>query len=264
MNIQDISSKLHSIIREAGKIVICAADTERAFDSKEGNANFVTKYDVAVQNFLIERIKELVPDAVFMAEEKENDEDVLNKEYCFIIDPIDGTTNFIHDYKHSSISVAMLSFGKTVIGAVYDPYLDELFCATSGGGAYLNGRPISDSNNPMELAVVEVGSCPYYTEKYAHKTFSLLHDMFFVTSDFRRSGSAALDLAYLACGRCDIFFEFLLSPWDFAAGQLIVSEAGGVVTRADGYATTLSEKCPVFASNGVLHDEFLKMTKKYI
>lgn len=255
--------KLITLIKEAGKIML-GASSEKEVVSKEGNANYVTKYDVCVQKFLIEGITQIYPNSVFMAEEKENDAGVLNEKCCFIIDPIDGTTNFIHDYRHSSISVAMLSHGKTVFGAVYDPYLDELFFAEAGGGAYLNGCPISVSKNPMELAVVEVGSCPYYKDKYADKTFSLMRDLFLVTSDFRRSGSAALDLAYLACGRCDIFFEFLLSPWDFAAGQLIVTEAGGVITTQNGSATTLSEKCPIFASNGILHRDLIKMAEKYL
>ena len=263
MNVSEISKSLISIIKEARKIML-GADSERSFDSKAGTANFVTAYDVAVQNFLIQKIKELLPEAVFMAEEKENDKAVLNEKYCFIIDPIDGTTNFIHDYKRSSISVAMVSKGETVIGAVYDPYLDELFFAEKGKGAYLNGKAIHVSKNPMELSVVLIGSCPYYKEKLADKTFSLTKELFFKTSDFRRSGSAAIDLASIACGRCDIFFEFQLSPWDFAAGELLVTEAGGTVTKADGSKTNLEAPCPIFASNGIMHGELIEMAKGYI
>jgi len=263
MNVSEISKSLISIIKEAGKIML-GADADRRFDSKAGTANFVTAYDVAVQIFLIQKIKELLPEAVFMAEEKENDTAVLNEKYCFIIDPIDGTTNFIHDYKHSSISIAMLSHGETVIGMVYDPYLDELFFAEKGKGAYLNGKAIHVSKNPMELSVVLIGSCPYYKEKLADKTLALTKELFFKTSDFRRSGSAALDLASVACGRCDIFFEFQLSPWDFAAGELLVTEAGGVVTKADGSKTNLEAPCPIFASNGIVHGELIEMAKKYI
>lgn len=263
MNVSNITNSLTKIIRDAGKIML-GANKNRDFDSKAGTANFVTAYDVAVQDFLIKSIKDILPEAVFMAEEKENDTAVLFEKYCFIIDPIDGTTNFIHDYRHSSISVAMLCGGETVLGMVYDPYLDELFTAEKGKGAYLNGEAIRVSKNPMELAVVQIGSCPYYKDEFADKTFALTKELFFKASDFRRSGSAALDLAYLASGRCDIFFEFRLSPWDFAAGELLVTEAGGIVTKSDGTKTARAAPCPIFASNGIVHEELIEMAKGYI
>ena len=137
-----ISETLIPLMRQAGKIMLEAHDieSENSISEKGDAANLVTIYDVAVQNFLLTEIKKAIPDAYFIAEEKENDPDVLNREYCFIIDPIDGTANFAHEYRHSCISLALFSYNEPIFAAVYDPYQDELFSATKGGGAFVNGR----------------------------------------------------------------------------------------------------------------------------
>jgi myo-inositol-1(or 4)-monophosphatase len=265
---QNISEVLISLLRRAGEIMLSAHEVSHneggGVKVKPGTANFVTVYDVAVQEFLINAIKEEIPDAVFIAEEKENDSAVLMGEHCFIIDPIDGTTNFIHDYKRSSISLAMISRGETVFGAVYDPYLNELFHAEKGKGAYLNETPIHVSDREIGYAVVAFGTCPYYKDTLADNTFALAKDLFLVTSDVRRPGSAALDLSYVAAGRNDLFFELILSPWDIAAGALIITEAGGVITQGDGAPIDLSAPCPVFAGNPVAHPELLRIAAKYV
>ena len=267
MNRTDLISALSSLIREAGNIMLSAHDVEHNDENgvkiKPGTANFVTVYDVRVQDFLIERIKEILPTAVFIAEEKENDAAVLEADACFIIDPIDGTTNFIHDYRRSCISLAMISKGETVFGAIYDPYLDELFTAEAGKGAWVNGRTLHVSDRPFSLAVAAFGTCPYYKDTLAEKTFALAHDVFLATSDVRRPGSAALDLAYVAAGRADLYFELILSPWDFAAGALLVREAGGIVTQQDGSPITLAAPCPIFAGTPETHGELLRMAEKY-
>lgn len=260
-----IAKRLCALLREAGRIMLGACEIERddGVKVKPGTANFVTVYDVKVQEFLMREITALIPSAVFIAEEKENDASVLRGEYCFIIDPIDGTTNFIHDYRHSCISLAMVSFGETVFGAIYDPYLDEMFSAEKGEGAFLNGKPMRVSDRPMPLAVAAFGTCPYYKDTLADKTFALARDVFVAASDMRRPGSAALDLAYLAAGRNDLFFEFLLSPWDIAAGMLLLSEAGGIATQIDGSPLTLNAPCSVFAGNRETHAALLTLAQKY-
>ena len=247
--------QLFPIVREAGKTMMLAHCTEEnEIREKAGNANFVTVYDVRIQEFLIKNIRELFPDAVFIAEEKENDPAMLTGDHCFIIDPIDGTTNFIHDYHHSCISVAMFSHGEPILGIVYNPYLDELFHAEKGKGAYLNNTPLRVSNRPLETALVAFGTTPYYKDQFAKKTFDACHKMLFACADLRRGGSAALDLAYVACGRVDLFFEYRISPWDGAAGYLLVKEAGGNVTDLCGLPYTFEGPCSVLASNGVCHD----------
>lgn len=264
-----ISQALSVLLRKAGKIILSAHGIRESdghggdVKVKPGTANFVTVYDVRVQDYLIGEIRKEIPSAVFIAEEKENDSAVLDSEFCFIIDPIDGTTNFIHDYRHSCISLAMISHGETVFGAIYDPYLDELFSAEKGKGAFLNGTPMHVSNRPLALASAAFGTCPYYKDTLADKTFAFAKEIFLATSDVRRPGSAALDLAYLAAGRNDLFFEFLLSPWDIAAGGLLVTEAGGVITQIDGSPIDLSAPCSVFAANPEIHPDLIRMAENY-
>ena len=251
------------VMRSAGKIVLSAHLDEDSVREKTGSANFVTEYDVAVQNFMMSEIKRNIPKAVFIAEEKENDPTVLSGEYCFVIDPIDGTKNFINDYRHSCISLAMISKGETVFGAIYDPYLDEMFTAEKGMGARLNGKPMHVSERPIETAIVAFGTSPYYKDTLADKTFDFTKEIFLTASDIRRTGAAALDLAYLAAGRNDIFFEFVLSPWDFAAGALLVTEAGGIVTDIKGNKTELSAPSSIFAANSKIHPQLIEIAAKY-
>ncbi len=254
---------LQPLLLEAGRIMRQAHDHDVSSSVlvKPGDANFVTAYDFQVQEFLMSRISAALPDAVFIAEEKANDPAVLAENHCFIIDPIDGTTNFIHNFRHSCISVAMLTRGEVVFGAVYDPYQNELFHAVKGGGAFLNGHPIHVSDRPMSRGLVAFGSCPYYKDTLAEPTFRLCKELFLRCSDVRRSGSAALDLAYVAAGRCDIFFEFLLSPWDIAAGYLLITEAGGVIADMNGAPIHFDAPSPVLAATPAIHPDLLALVK---
>jgi len=262
---QQLLNLLDEIVRKAGKIMLSAhvVESENEISAKSGDANFVTVFDVKIQEFIINSIKSRIPDALFIAEEKENDPEVLLGEHCFIIDPIDGTTNFIREYKQSSISLAMFSRGKAVIGIVYNPYLDELFSALAGGGAFLNGKPISVSDKPISSALLGFGTSPYYRNELGRKTSDLLHDIFMECADYRRTGSAAIDLANLAAGRIDMFFEFRLSPWDIAAGYLLITEAGGKITDMRGNEIDFSAPSSVIASNKQIYDKLLGFSRKY-
>ena len=231
---------------------------------KAGDANFVTKYDVQIQEFLIGSFKSFFPDASFIAEEQDNHADALAAEKCFIIDPIDGTTNFIHDYRFSCVSVALFSHGEPLFGAVYNPYLDEMFCAERGKGAYLNGRRIKVSDRPTASAVIGFGTSPYYKQKLGDPTFALCRELFLLGADLRRTGSAALDLAYLAAGRIDLFFELLLSPWDIAAGYLLVTEAGGTVSDLHGKSIDFSSPCPVLAGTPTTYRDLLRLASTVV
>jgi len=252
---------LTDLMRRAGRIMTAAhMEGEKGAEvmAKPGTANFVTVYDVAVQDLILRELRQAWPDAVFMAEEKENDAEVLQAPRCFILDPIDGTSNFIHNYRHSCISLAMLEQGTTVFGAIYDPYLDEMFCAVAGKGATLNGRPIRVSDCRPENGLATFGTSPYYKDTLGPKTFALAQALYNTMSDVRRSGSAALDLAYLAAGRTDAFFELRLSPWDIAAGTLLILEAGGIITQADGSHVTLTTPCSVFAGTTQTYPHLIK------
>ena len=259
---ENTSSFLTDLMRQAGKIMTAAhmeGETGTDVTAKPGTANFVTVYDVAVQDFILRELLKKWPDAVFLAEEQENDNQVLNAPRCFILDPIDGTANFIHNYRHSCISLAMLEQGTTVFGAIYNPYLDEMFCAELNKGATLNGRPIHVSDSHPENGFATFGTSPYYKQTLGEKTFALAKSLYQTMSDVRRSGSAALDLAYLAAGRTDAFFELRLSPWDIAAGTLLIREAGGTITQSDGTPVTLTAPCSVFAGTPETYPHLIKV-----
>lgn len=194
--------------------------------SKEGHANYVTNIDCRVQAFLEEELLKLLPGSTFIGEEKENR--ALGDEPTWIVDPLDGTTNMIHDYRQSTVSIALCRMKKPVTGLILQPYTRELFYAEAGGGAFLNGKAIRVSRMPFAEALVAVGTAPYY-EELEKTSMALALDFLHECADIRRSGSAAQDLANLACGRHDVFFEMRLKPWDYAAGSLIAQEAGAQV-----------------------------------
>ena len=251
------------LMREASKIMLSAHDIDNSIDSKSGDANFVTAYDVAVQNFLYKAIGERLPDAVIIGEESDdNPMEALAAKVCFIIDPIDGTTNFIHNYRTSAISVGITDGGKVVYGAIYNPYQNLLYFAERGKGAFVEtsaGRlPLHVSERGLHDALACFGTSPYYREELGDITFERAKWLFMNTRDIRRSGSAALDLCTVASGAIDIFFEYRLSPWDFAAGSLIIEEAGGVITQFDGMPVTLDKPCSILAGNKACHKAALE------
>ena len=215
---------LKQIAVEAGKLFL-ERNLTRVI-SKEGHANYVTDIDCRVQAYLEEALTGLVPGSEFIGEEKENNP--LSDRPTWIVDPLDGTTNMIHDYRLSAVSIALCEQKEPVAGLVFQPFTQEMFCAEAGNGAYLNDRPIHVSSTPFSEALVAIGTAPYYEELW-ETGMAMALDFLHSCADIRRSGSAAMDLAYLACGRHDVFYEMMLKPWDFAAGSLIVREAGGIV-----------------------------------
>lgn len=246
-NTQKLLDQIIEATKECGQVILNADRKNIGVRDKAGKANFVTEYDCKVQKMIQERLSEILPEAEFLGEEEDCQ---VNKdaEFIFIVDPIDGTTNFIKDYHMSCISVGLLKNGKHHLGVVHNPYLDETFYAVDGEGAYLNGKPIHVSEENMENSIVLFGSSPYNTE-LARASFDKAYEYFTKCLDIRRSGSAALDLCSVASGRAEIFFELILSPWDFAAGALIVKEAGGVVTTVEGQKISSLEKCSILARN---------------
>lgn len=239
--------RIIELIRSCGEFIKNADRKSLQIDSKAGRANFVTAYDKMVQEKLKNGLLSIVPDAVFIGEEGEQDT-FSNEGKYFIVDPIDGTTNFIKDYHVSCISVALIENGKCSKAFVYNPYLNEMFSAEAGKGAYLNGNRIHVSNQPLENGVVLFGTSPYNPE-LSKKSFDMAYSYFEKALDIRRSGSAALDLCSIASGRAELYFELILSPWDHAAGGLIVEEAGGIVTDIDGNPYRYDRQCSILARN---------------
>lgn len=245
--------KITEIVKEAGKIVLSAHNQENTITAKEGKKNFVTKYDVAVQEFLFRELGKEFPDAQFIGEEGEND--ISTNGLRFIIDPIDGTTNFMQDYRCSCISIGLCKGNDVIAGVVYNPYTDELFSAEKGKGAYLNGDKIKVSERPLSDGLALFGTSPYHPEN-TDETFSLLRKVFDFSRDIRRSGSAAYDICMIACGRCEVFFEKSLQPWDIAAGTLILKEAGGIALNYQGRDISFSTPNDVVFANPKAYEEF--------
>lgn len=235
------------LVKDCGTIILTAKRTDIDIQSKEGSANFVTDYDVLVQEKLKSGLTKIVPDAGFIGEEGEQELFSETGKF-FIVDPIDGTTNFIKDYRMSCISVAYVENGLVNLAVVYNPYSDEVFWAKRGEGAYCNDERIQVSKQPLSNGLVLFGTSPY-NETLAKQSFEMAYDYFRKALDIRRSGSAALDLCAIAAGRAEVYFELLLSPWDYAAGSLLVEEAGGVVTTVDGGEITFEKPCSILARN---------------
>ncbi len=254
---------IEEIIRAAGEIML-SANTERknAITEKIGDSNFVTEYDLSVQQFLKEKLSALFPTASFFAEEDGEQETDLENEYTFIIDPIDGTTNFVNGFNHSSISVALAKNKEVIFGAVYDPYANDYFHAVKNNGAYLGDKTIRVSDRDASRAVILVGSAPYYKERFSRTVADLVYAIMQNFADFRRTASAALDICYVASGRADGFCEPRLSPWDYAAGILILKEAGGIATDFRGNDICLTRPSSSIFSSPKQYEKLFELCNK--
>ena len=240
--------RLSEIVLQAGAI-ICAADgADRSAREKTGPRDLVTKYDTMVQTFLQRELTALLPEAGFMGEEGAAEADWSGCEWLFIVDPIDGTTNFVQGFRNSCVSVGLMHRGEMEYGLVYNPYDGELYTAQRGAGAWLNGQPIRTADRDLEHSLLIFGTALYYRE-LVDRTLAVFNRMFPLVQDVRRFGSAALDLCYLAAGRAGVFFECRLCPWDYAAGSLIAREAGCRVTRMNGEPLDFFHKCSVLAGS---------------
>ncbi len=248
--LENLVNKICFLVKDCGKVILDADREKMAIDIKSGITDLVTEYDKKIQDQLAVGLKTILPEAKFIGEEGSNDE-LTEEGYAFVVDPIDGTTNFIKDYHVSAISVALLKGKAVVAGVIYNPYLDEMFYAIKGKGAFCNGKKISVSSQPIEKSLVLFGSSPYDKDLFK-KTIEVLSEYFYKALDIRRSGSAALDLCTVACGRAELYFELQVSPWDFAAGKLLVEEAGGVVTTLDGEPLSFEGKTSILAKNSVI------------
>ena len=253
--------EIEKIIKEAGRRVRSVDYSHVEMHSKLNFRDLCTEHDEKTQAFLYSELSRVLPEAKFIGEEDSDSSRSLDG-YCFIIDPIDGTTNFALDYHHSAISIALVKDGVVIFGMVYNPYLDELFYAEKGKGAYVNGRKLSVRDTDLKHSLLGFGTSPYHLE-LAKETFDLTYSIYPHVMDIRRSGSAALDLCYIAANRHNVFFEAILQPWDYAAASLLIEEAGGIITDMDGGKIDLFSGCPICAGNKISHPEFIEYYKSF-
>jgi myo-inositol-1(or 4)-monophosphatase len=257
VNLDELFSVASAAAEDAGKVLLEKARDGFAI-SKKGRVNLVTEADLAAEKVIVERILSHFPDHGILAEER--GETVGESTAKWVIDPLDGTTNYAHQYPCYCVSIACEVNEEVLVGVVFDPVLGECFSAIKGRGAFLNGKPISTS---MESALEDsllVTGFSYGTETIK-RNLELFNTMMLRSRSVRRDGSAALDLCYVACGRFDGFWEFNLYPWDVAAGSLIVTEAGGMFSRLDGSDASIYDR-ECLATNGKIHDTLGKILEK--
>lgn|GEM_PF-8789 len=228
----------------------------------KGVIDLVTEADVASEQIVLEMLREAGADVEVLAEESRSSYENLPQGPVWVIDPLDGTTNFAHGFPFFAVSIAYAEGAASRVGVVYAPMQDELFCACRGSGAWLNGRPIHVSGaSSLQDSLLATGF-PYAIEQEVEGVMAALARLVTKCQGVRRAGAAALDLAYLACGRTDGFWEINLKPWDTAAGMLLVSEAGGRLTtyNGNGYTPYVPE---VVASNGKIHGELIEQLQDF-
>ena len=243
--------------RKAGDFILRESDNIKTVQSKS-QSDYVTNVDQTAESLIIDTISHSYPDHAFLGEESGKSGE---SDYQWVIDPIDGTTNFIHKVPHWAISIACKYKGKTEVGVIYDPVREELFTAVRGRGAQFNGRRIRVSaTQGMEHTLLATGF-PFKNKALLPQYQDVFNAIFPHCSDMRRAGSAALDLAYVAAGRIDGFWEYGLSDWDTAAGLLLVKEAGGMVSDLKGNPDT-SNGDSILAANPKVFKAILKLANQ--
>jgi len=243
--------------RRAGDIIARAYDhrDELQIDQKTDH-DFVTDVDCKAQAIIIREIQRHYPSHGIIAEEGE--EIQTNAAFKWFIDPLDGTTNFIHGYPHFAVSIAVWRNDKPVLAVVHDPMRNETFEAQDGNGAFLNRRRLRVSEEHRIAYSLFASGLPPYRKEQLDPFLQRMNASIRATDSYRRGGSAALDLAYVASGRLDAYWESGLKPWDIAAGIILVQEAGGIVTDLNGSKVGF-EKCDILATNAHLHREFMNL-----
>jgi myo-inositol-1(or 4)-monophosphatase len=242
------------IAREAGALVANFAERRIGYELK-GDFDLVTEADRASERLIVERLEKHFPAHAIVAEEGGGQ--AGSSEYRWYVDPLDGTTNFAHGFPMFNVTLGLERSGELIAGVIFDPMHDELFTAEKGGGAYLNQRRIQVSTvAAVESSLVATG----FPSRKRHENVNVhfFYQLAMQSHGVRRAGAAALDLAYVACGRLDAFWEFWLHPWDIAAGVLLIREAGG--TCSDIHGGPLNLRGPhILADNGSLHGPILEM-----
>lgn len=259
MDLEKICEEVNLLSKKVGAFIKAQKISLNDIEIKAKNS-LVTYVDKTAEKMIVQRLAELIPESGFITEEETITK--TGEKYNWIIDPLDGTTNFIHSVPCFCVSIGLKRDEELILGVIYEINLDELFYAWEGSKAYLNGKEIKVSPTlTIENALVATGF-PYYDYEKQNEYMLLFQDLMKSSRGLRRLGSAAVDLAYVACGRYDAFYEYSLNSWDVAAGAFIVRQAGGVVSDFSGTDNFLFGK-ELIACNKEIYDEFLKKVALY-
>lgn len=261
MKLETLTLEVVKLAKEVGNYIRNQRDKISVSDvENKGLHDLVTFVDKESENRIVQRLSKLFAEAGFIAEE--NQALKRKSDYNWIIDPLDGTTNFIHGIPVFSVSIALANKEEIILGVIYEINQDECFYAWKGGGAYLNSKQIYVSTTAKLNDSLLATGFPYSDYALLKPYLELFEDLMKSTRGIRRLGSAAADMAYLACGRFDVFYEYGLSSWDIAAGIIIVIEAGGNVSDFNNEDNFLFGR-QMIASNSIVHQEFLKHLQQY-
>ncbi len=249
-----------SLAIQAGEIIRARFGGSFLKEYKSCPSDLVTDVDRESEKLITDGLRAKFPTHTFIGEEGKGSAETAREGFIWYVDPLDGTTNFVYGIPFCSVSIGLAKNGQLIAGVVYDPFRNELFSAQKGGGTFLNNRPVhvDESRRTLKEALLVTG----YP---ANKAYSIrlqrinYHRVIDGCANLRALGSAALELAYIACGRLTGFWENPLMPWDVAAGALLVKEAGGRVTDIDGKPLGLENYLSITASNGLIHDELLEI-----
>jgi myo-inositol-1(or 4)-monophosphatase len=260
--LQEITSNVEKVARTAGAFIL---NERKAFSAGKvevkGHNDFVSYVDKGAEKLIVQELKSLLPEAGFIAEEGTEKQD--DNPLKWVIDPLDGTTNFIHGVPCFSVSIALLLDKEPLAGVVFEINQDEMFSSWKEGGAYLNGDVIHVSETETVAASLLGTGFPYYDYHLLDQYLALFKHLMQHSRGLRRPGSAATDLAYVAAGRFDAFYEYSLSPWDVAAGVLLVREAGGIVSNFSGGDDAIFSK-EIIADNSKIHNELLSLVSSFM
>ncbi|GHV90951.1 inositol monophosphatase [Spirochaetia bacterium] len=258
VDLNSLTEQIKVLAVEAAGLV---RDKKLGTQSK-GPKDFVTQVDLCIDEFLSSRLPSLVPGSLVLSEEGDDDE--KRAEYQWIVDPIDGTTNLIYGLPLYAVSIGLVKNGRPLAGAVYNPPSGELFSAYQGGGAFLNNRPIHVNTDAKLAETLVLAETDPYLERKKNFSPHLINEVFSECIDYRVTGSAALDVCFIACGRGGVFFTQCVKPWDYAGGSIILLEAGGTITQWDKSPLPFEGKHGILATNGLLHAEMLKKIEAYL
>jgi myo-inositol-1(or 4)-monophosphatase len=262
MDLKEICTKIELIAAEAATFIM--KDYE-GFDmdlkKTKGLHDFVSYVDLGAEKILVEKLGNLLPEAGFNVEEGTSEK--KGSKYCWIVDPLDGTTNFLHKLHPFAISIALTEYDKPVAGVVFEAGGNETFSAWKDGGSWLNGRKIKVSSTPELSDSLIATGFPYKDFSRMENYLKCLEHFLRNSQGVRRMGSASVDLAYVACGRFEAFFEYGLNPWDIAAGTILIREAGGVVSDFSGNENNATGM-EIIAANNLVYNEFREIVSKFM